>query len=323
MNNCKSMVDSRCSKTVINCKPMFKNLNVLNGDEYIVKLANGECIDGAIEGYGDAVLPMEDSQGIVHEVNFSNVLYSSKFPMSLISVAQTCKTMNASFHFDTSKGKSYMTLTGKRYNMTQSENLFYLEMQNGVEVTAVGTTSEWLKVCAHASQDTIAKLPAWIEDMEISEAHKQSCENCIKGKMHRENIGKGQIANSRSPLDVIHSDTCELLIVSKGGYKHLIIFLNDYSGYTFIYLLKRKSDSHLELKMFLNQVKSSQIARLHTDCGTEYVNEDFLAEHTNHGIRHTTSTPYVHNQNGKAECCFRTLTEATRCLLIESKLDQN
>ena len=74
--------------------------------------------------------------------------------------------------------------------------------------------------------------------------------------------------------------------------------------------------------MFLNQVKSSHIARLHTDCGTEYVNEEFLAELTNHGIRHTTSAPYVHNQNGKAESCFRTLTEATRCLLIESKMDE-
>ena len=142
MNNCKSMLDSRCSKTVINCKPLFKNFNVLNGDEYSVKVANGDILDGTIDSYGDAVLPMEDSQGIVHEVNFSNVLYSSKFPMSLISVAQTCKKMNASFHFDTSKGKSYMTLKGKIYNMTQNENLFYLEMQNGVEVNAVRTASK-------------------------------------------------------------------------------------------------------------------------------------------------------------------------------------
>ena len=149
--------------------------------------------------------------------------------------------MTASFHFDTSKGKSYMTLKGKRYNMTQIENLFYLEMKSGVEVNAVCTTSEWHKGFAHASQDTIAKMPAWIGDMEISGADKQSCKNCIKGKMHRENIGKGQIANSHSPLEVIHSDTCETPIVSKGGYKHVIIFLNYYSGYTFIYLLKRKS----------------------------------------------------------------------------------
>ena len=142
MNNCKSMLDSRCSKTVINCKPLFKTFNVLNGDEYSVKVANGDILDGTIDSCGDAVLPMEDSQGIVHEVNFSNVLYSSKFPMSLISVAQTCKKMNASFHFDTSKGKSYMTLKGKIYNMTQNENLFYLEMQNGVEVNAVRTASK-------------------------------------------------------------------------------------------------------------------------------------------------------------------------------------
>ena len=106
------------------------------------------------------------------KVRFSNVLYSSKFPMSLISVAQSCKTMNASFHFDTFKGTSYMLLDGKLYNMTQIENLFYLGMQNNVQVNAVRTASEWHKVFAHVSQDTIAKMPAWICDMEISEADK-------------------------------------------------------------------------------------------------------------------------------------------------------
>ena len=322
VNKCKSMVDSGCSKTVINCKSMFKSFKELKGDEYVVKLANGEIIDEAIEGYGDAVMSMEDNEGKVHEVRFSNVLYSSKFPMSLISVAQSCKTMNASFHFDTFKGTSYMLLDGKRYNMTQIENLFYLEMQNDVQVNVVRTASEWHKVFAHVSQDTIAKMPAWISDMEISEADKKSCENCIKGKMRRENIGKGHIANSCKPLEVIHTDTCEMPIVSKGGYKYVVIFLDDFSGFNFLYLLKRKSDSHLALKLFLNQVKSSRIDRLHTDCGKEYVNEQFIAVLTNHGIQHTTSTPYVHNQNGKAERCFRTLTEAARCLLLESRLEQ-
>ena len=65
--------------------------------------------------------------------------------------------------------------------------------------------------------------------------------------MRRENIGKGHIANSCKPLEVIHTDTCEMPIVSKGGYKYVIIFLDDFSGFNFLYLLKRKSDSHLEL----------------------------------------------------------------------------
>ena len=68
-------------------KSIFKNFKELNSDENTVKLANGEIIDGAIEGYGDAVISMEDNEGKVHEVRFLNVLYLSKFPMSLVSVA--------------------------------------------------------------------------------------------------------------------------------------------------------------------------------------------------------------------------------------------
>ena len=62
-----------------------------------------------------------------------------------------------------------MLLGGKRCNMTQMENLFYLETQNGVQVNAVRTASKWHKVFVHVSQDTIAKMPAWIDEMEISE----------------------------------------------------------------------------------------------------------------------------------------------------------
>ena len=131
-------------KTFINRKPMFKNFNALNGDECIVKLANCEIINGAIESSSDAVMAIEDNEGKVHEVKFSNFLNSSKFSMSLTSVAQSCITINASFHFDISEGKSYMLLNGNRYNMTQIENLLYLEMQNGVQVNAVRTASECL-----------------------------------------------------------------------------------------------------------------------------------------------------------------------------------
>ena len=58
--------------------------------------------------------------------------------------------------------------------MTQMENLFYLETQNGVQLNAVRTVSEWHKVFVDVSKDTIAKMLAWINDMEISEVDRDS-----------------------------------------------------------------------------------------------------------------------------------------------------
>ena len=57
----------------------------------------------------------------------------------------------------------------------------------------------------------------------------------------------------------------------------MIIFLDDYSEFNFLYLLKRKSDSYLALRLFLSQDQSNRIDRLHNDCRKEYVNEEFLA----------------------------------------------
>ena len=86
-----------------------------------------------------------------------------------------------------------MTLKGKRYNMTQIENLFYLEMKSGVEVNAVRTASEWLKVFAHASQDTIAKMPAWIGDMESQELINNHAKIALKEKCTEKTSEKGKL----------------------------------------------------------------------------------------------------------------------------------
>lgn len=88
-----------------------------------------------------------------------------------------------------------MLLEGTRCIMSQIENLFHLEMQKNLRVNPVRTGNELHKICAHVSKDIIAKMLAWIYDMEISAADSDSCENYIKGKIRRESKGKGEIAN--------------------------------------------------------------------------------------------------------------------------------
>ena len=44
------------------------------------------------------------------------------------------------------------------------------------------------------------------------------------------------------PLELIHSDVWGPAIASSGGYKYYVSFVDDYSHFCWIYLLKHKSD---------------------------------------------------------------------------------
>lgn len=47
---------------------------------------------------------------------------------------------------------------------------------------------------------------------------------------------------STVPLELIHSDVWGPAIASSGGYKYYVSFVDDYTRFCWIYLLKHKSD---------------------------------------------------------------------------------
>jgi len=99
----------------------------------------------------------------------------------------------------------------------------------------------------------------------------------------------------------------------------VITFLDDYSSYcrvAFLHsrvaFLRKKSDAAEVIKSVFwlwSNTTSHSIKRLHTDNGGEYMTSElqsFLAEQR---IIYETSTPYVHQKNGRAEWLNCTLLE--------------
>ena len=53
-------------------------------------------------------------------------------------------------------------------------------------------------------------------------------------------------------LEIIYSDLCEFEgILTCGGNRYIIIFIDDFSKYTTVYLLKNKSDAFENFQDFL------------------------------------------------------------------------
>ena len=80
-------------------------------------------------------------------------------------------------------------------------------------------------------------------------------------------------------LELIHFDLCAFEgILTCGGNKYIIIFIDDFSKYTIVYLLKNKSDAFENFQIFLKQVENQfgrKIKRTRSDRGCEYESSAF------------------------------------------------
>ena len=74
------------------------------------------------------------------------------------------------------------------------------------------------------------------------------CESSLEGKMTRRPFtAKGYRAKEQ--LELLHSDLCgPMTIQARGGFEYFITFIDDYSRYEYIYLMRRKSEAFEKLK---------------------------------------------------------------------------
>jgi hypothetical protein len=80
---------------------------------------------------------------------------------------------------------------------------------------------------------------------------KGVCEGCVLGKHPQEKFNKGKSQRASAPLDLIHSDLMgPFLHPSISKARFVLIFVDDFSRFTWIYLLRQKSEVFQHLKDF-------------------------------------------------------------------------
>ena len=111
------------------------------------------------------------------------------------------------------------------------------------------------------------------------------CESCIEGKMTKISF-TGKRLRATDPLQLVHSDVCGHMIeVLIGGYEYFVTFTDDYSRYSFIYLMHQKSNTFDKFKEFWIRVGNqlgNTIKFFRSDRGGEFLDTEFtdnLLEH--------------------------------------------
>jgi transposase InsO family protein len=289
-----------------------------------ITTANGTTIYSKGIGSVDIHIGNDEDTEPIH---LRNVLYVPELDGNVVSVRQLTNSMTSIQFIE---HDCYITIgntswkiaewNGRLYEMCErkAENVYTVK-EEGEEAHCI---HEWHRKLAHRNLDDIRKMRINITDCKCSDI----CESCIKGKLSRKSFPK-QATPVQEPLDVIVSDVCgPLQTETMGRKRYFVTFTDIYSGYTDVQLIRGKNEVAKKCINFIEMLKT-QIGRkpkiFRSDRGKEYLNGKFQEYLTQEGIRFECTVGYAPEQNGISERKNRTLMEAVRSMLAESKMLKN
>jgi len=120
---------------------------------------------------------------------------------------------------------------------------------------------------------------------------------------------------------LIFSDVWGPAPTSVGKHNYYVSFIDDYSKFTWIYLLRHKSEVFSCFKDFQNLVErqfNCKILKVQSDWGGEYQTLNSFFRRI--GIEHYVSCPHAHKQNGAAERKHRHIIEIGLSLLAHASM---
>ena len=181
---------------------------------------------------------------------------------------------------------------------------------------------DWHRALGHLNFEDMSKLGIKMS-IYRSIDRPLECKTCLMGKFTRKPFDRLEITTVR-PLELIHTDLSGTIRVpAVDGVKYYLTFVDDYSRFTSVYLLKSKEhvfERFVEFKNLVENKFDSKIKSLKSDNGTEYTNHKFQDVIKESGIEHDFSQVRTPQQNGVAERINRTIKNGARCALLDSGL---
>jgi transposase InsO family protein len=151
------------------------------------------------------------------------------------------------------------------------------------------------------------------------------CHVCVESKQPRK---PHKVAEARdlAPLELIHSDLCEINgELAKGGKTYFMTIIDDSTRFCYIYLLKSKDEALHYFKIYKAEVERQlerKIKHVRTDRGGEYFLNLFTFFSEEHEIIHERTPPYSPQSNGVVERKNHTLTDLVNAMLDTSGLSK-
>ena len=129
------------------------------------------------------------------------------------------------------------------------------------------------------------------------------CSSCQLGKAKQLPFHE-LTRQSAVPLSLVHSDVWASPLMSVCGCRYYVLFVDDFSRFSWMYSLYHKSDvfaTFMKFKSLAENYFSCSIKQLQTENYGEFLSNQFKEFLSKHGIFHRLTCPNTSQQNGIAE----------------------
>ncbi|GJV57808.1 putative ribonuclease H-like domain-containing protein [Tanacetum coccineum] len=275
------------------------------------------------------------------KLDFEDVYFVKELKFNLFSVSQMCDKKNYVLFTDSEclvlspnfklPDESQVLLKIPRQNNMYSFDMKNIVPKDGLTCLVAKATSEesmlWHRRLGHVNFKNINKLVKdnLVRDLPLKRfENDQTCVACLKGKQHRASCKTKAFSPSTKPLFMLHMDLFGPTFVSSLLHKkYCLVVTDDYSRFSWVFFLRTKDETSEILKNFIKEIENlvdKKVKIIRSDNGTEFKNhvmDEFCREK---GIKREYSVARTPQQNGVAERKNRTLIEAARTMLADSKL---
>ncbi|GJT46754.1 putative ribonuclease H-like domain-containing protein [Tanacetum coccineum] len=283
------------------------------------------------------------SKGILKSdsLDFKDVYFVNELNFNIFSVSQMCDKKNYVLFTDIeclvlSPNFKLPDESQILIKIPRKDNMYSLDMKNIVPKESLSclvakTTSDesmlWHRRLGHINLKNINKLVMDNLVRGLPTKHfenDQTCVACLKGKQHRA-FYKSKVLNlTTKPLFMLYMDLFGPTFVSSLMHKkYFLVVTDDYSRFTWVFFLTTKDETSEILMNFIKEIENlvdKKVKIIRSDNGTEFKNkvmDDFYREKD---IKREYSVAMTPQQNGVTERRNRTLIEAARTMLVDSKL---
>ncbi|GJS27493.1 retrovirus-related pol polyprotein from transposon TNT 1-94 [Tanacetum coccineum] len=317
------VVDSGCSKHMTGDRSLLRNFV----EKFMGTVRFGNDNFAAITGYGD----------YIHgNITICHVYYVEGLGHNLFSVGQFCDgDLEVAFRSNTCYVRNLEgddLLTGGRDSNLYTISISDMAASSPICLMSKATSTKswlWHRRLSHLNFGTIndlTKLDLVDGLPKFKYGKDHLCSACERGKSKKASHPPKLIPSDYSKLELLHMDLCgPMRVASVNGKKYILVIVDDFSRFTWVYFLRSKDETPEIIKKFIAQAQlnyKAKVCKIRTDNGTEFKNATLKAYYEKLGIMQQFSIARTPQQNGVVERRNRTLVEAARTMLIFSRLPE-
>lgn len=319
--NLNWFIDSGATDHMVKDRHLFASFRTLEHPIEISVAKNGYTIIAT--GIGDIKIIAKVYGTFLH-YTVKDVLYIPVLKCNLFSVSKVEKQgKTITFNDGTVKifDNNKLVATGSRFGKLYKMN-FLLDETAALSVSNNSDIDLWHRRYGHLNENHLKKLSS--QDMVIGlpsfgNELKTICEGCLQGKQTRLPFRNCVDKRTTRPLERIHTDVWgPVTPCSWDGKRYYVSFIDDYTHFTIVYLMKEKLEVFEKFRDYEARVTAhvgQRVSILRCDNGGEYLSKNLKDFCRHKGIHIEYTVPYSPEQNGVAERMNRTLLDKARSMI--------